>query len=99
MHRFAAYSHSLHYLAAYYVMKYSQLHKYSTIVQRELARNVRVEKYLEEASVYIHYPYCKNICSYCAFNKYVPDKSKPWTIDEERLENAMVSYELMDHTY
>ena len=26
------------------------------------------------ASVYIHWPYCSKLCSYCNFNKYVKDK-------------------------
>ena len=50
------------------------------------------ERYLREGSVYVHYPYCKQLCSYCAFVKFVPKKGTPWTIDDEVLENAMVSH-------
>lgn len=47
-------------------------------------------KHAEEASVYIHWPYCSQLCSYCAFVKYVPKPGKPWTLDDDKLESAMV---------
>merc|ERR1712126_384 len=31
---------------------------------------MNVQKYLSHASVYVHYPFCEAICTYCNFNKY-----------------------------
>nr|XP_054773798.1 radical S-adenosyl methionine domain-containing protein 1, mitochondrial-like [Lytechinus pictus] len=36
--------------------------------------------WLEEASIYVHWPYCKKRCTYCNFNKYVTP-----TIDQDRM--------------
>lgn len=33
--------------------------------------------YKSEASLYFHWPFCKNICTYCNFNKYSEPKVRP----------------------
>ncbi|KNC87490.1 hypothetical protein SARC_00376 [Sphaeroforma arctica JP610] len=39
-----------------------------------------------DVAVYIHWPYCKKMCSYCNFNRYVKDN-----VDHERMRNCLVT--------
>eukprot|EP01134_Creolimax_fragrantissima_P003878 CFRG3878T1 len=38
------------------------------------------------AAIYVHWPYCKKLCSYCNFNRYVRDE-----VDHERMRNCLVT--------
>ena len=41
---------------------------------------------IRQVSIYIHWPYCSNICTYCAFNKYrIPENG----IDHSRMLNSL----------
>ncbi|KAG9279020.1 radical S-adenosyl methionine domain-containing protein 1, mitochondrial [Astyanax mexicanus] len=47
----------------------------AAVFRRCVLKNVRVvscRTYSQEASLYIHWPYCLKRCSYCNFNKYIP---------------------------
>ena len=44
-----------------------------------------------KGSVYVHWPYCKNLCTYCNFVKYVPRKGASWNIDQQLFIQALVS--------
>eukprot|EP01111_Echinosteliopsis_oligospora_P006772 TRINITY_DN2111_c0_g3_i1.p1 TRINITY_DN2111_c0_g3~~TRINITY_DN2111_c0_g3_i1.p1 ORF type:complete len:415 (-),score=86.60 TRINITY_DN2111_c0_g3_i1:25-1269(-) len=47
----------------------------------------RLSSSLTPTSIYVHYPYCSMICSYCAFNKYHQNN----TLDSSRLTYAYIS--------
>ena len=49
------------------------------------------ESYQTQASVYIHWPYCKQRCTYCNFVKYVPRENTSWTLPENMIIDTMVS--------
>ena len=49
-------------------------------------------RHLDECSVYVHWPYCSKLCSYCNFVKFVPKPGTSWTIDDDVIEQAMVSH-------
>ena len=75
-------------------VKHFTCHKYSTVVGEHLdnARlKVLQQRYIEEASVYVHWPYCKKLCTYCNFVKYVPKKNASWNIDQDLFIDALVS--------
>ncbi|KAM4662571.1 radical S-adenosyl methionine domain-containing protein 1, mitochondrial-like isoform 1-T3 [Discoglossus pictus] len=44
--------------------------RYLCITQRLATQSVD-SSWTEEASVYVHWPYCEKRCSYCNFNKYI----------------------------
>ncbi|XP_063873978.1 radical S-adenosyl methionine domain-containing protein 1, mitochondrial-like [Scylla paramamosain] len=46
--------------------------------------------YTTVASVYIHWPYCRQRCSYCNFVKFVPHPGARWTLPHDVLEDAIV---------
>ena len=46
--------------------------------------------YIEKSAVYIHWPYCRQRCSYCNFVKFVPKTGTHWTFENEIIEEAMV---------
>ncbi|KAI8053226.1 hypothetical protein BDF22DRAFT_466401 [Syncephalis plumigaleata] len=41
-------------------------------------------------SVYVHWPYCRQLCPYCAFNKYRQPTNYSYR-DELRMQNALVT--------
>ena len=43
-----------------------------------------LENFKTEASLYFHWPFCKNICTFCSFNKYKKSESK-FGLDFENL--------------
>lgn len=47
--------------------------------------------YTTLGSVYIHWPYCQQRCSYCNFVKFVPYPGARWTLPHDVLEDAIVS--------
>ncbi|XP_032242761.1 radical S-adenosyl methionine domain-containing protein 1, mitochondrial isoform X5 [Nematostella vectensis] len=42
-------------------------------------------RWSKEATIYVHWPYCKSLCSFCNFNKYVRE-----FIDHERMKKCLV---------
>jgi putative oxygen-independent coproporphyrinogen III oxidase len=48
-------------------------------------RYFSTSKELEPLAVYIHWPYCRDICPYCDFNRYKRDHSQ---IDHQSLKNT-----------
>lgn len=56
--------------------------------------NIYDPGYLSESSIYVHWPYspyCRQLCSYCNFVKFVPTPGKSWTLDEDLIIDTMVS--------
>ena len=46
---------------------------------------VTPRKIPNRTSLYVHWPYCKSICPYCDFNRYLADK-----VDHARMKDAML---------
>lgn len=47
---------------------------------------------MKKVSIYIHWPYCKSKCTYCAFNKYtIPSIGQPHQRMEESLMKELSS--------
>ncbi|XP_041485519.1 radical S-adenosyl methionine domain-containing protein 1, mitochondrial-like [Lytechinus variegatus] len=65
-------------------MKWGSPVHYSIVTDRQYDKSRGKEfhfpPWLEEASIYVHWPYCKKRCTYCNFNKYVTP-----TIDQDRM--------------
>lgn len=40
------------------------------------AKSNRLEQYKKEGTIYYHWPFCKNICIYCSFNKYATSNKR-----------------------
>ena len=55
----------------------------SSMLKLPAAKNI-----FSEASVYLHYPYCAAICSYCNFNKYKVPKEG---LGHSRFESAIIT--------
>ncbi|XP_057377700.1 radical S-adenosyl methionine domain-containing protein 1, mitochondrial-like [Daphnia carinata] len=43
-----------------------------------------------EATVYFHWPFCKNICTFCNFNKYKRSENKLGQHFENKMENSLL---------
>lgn len=43
-----------------------------------------------EATVYFHWPFCKNLCSFCNFNKYVKSEKRYGTGFDEKMETGLL---------
>ncbi|XP_042860540.1 radical S-adenosyl methionine domain-containing protein 1, mitochondrial-like [Penaeus japonicus] len=48
------------------------------------------EPYISQGSIYVHWPYCRQRCTYCNFVKFIPHEKSHWTLQDEVLEDAMV---------
>ncbi|XP_045619968.2 radical S-adenosyl methionine domain-containing protein 1, mitochondrial isoform X1 [Procambarus clarkii] len=48
------------------------------------------DSYLNTGSVYVHWPYCRQRCSYCNFVKFIPHPNSHWTVENNTLENFIV---------
>lgn len=46
--------------------------------------------YTTSGSVYVHYPYCRQRCSYCNFVKFIPRPNSLWSLGAAVLEDALV---------
>lgn len=49
-----------------------------------------LQSYREEATIYFHWPFCQNICSFCNFNKYVKTESKFGKNFENKMESSLL---------
>lgn len=63
---------------------------YSKSIHQRFCHNSLTESYISEGSVYVHWPYCRQRCSYCNFVKFIPHEKSQWTLQNEVLEDAMV---------
>lgn len=48
------------------------------------------ERYKAESTIYFHWPFCKNICTYCSFNKYVQSERKFGSHFEKKLHLSLL---------
>ncbi|XP_042228643.1 radical S-adenosyl methionine domain-containing protein 1, mitochondrial-like isoform X2 [Homarus americanus] len=57
--------------------------------EEKLSHAYLPKSYLNTGSVYVHWPYCRQRCSYCNFVKFIPHPNSHWTIQDNILEDAM----------
>jgi len=55
---------------------------------KTIRRHISTDPYRinEGVSVYVHWPYCKKLCSYCNFNKYVK-----LNVDQQRMVDCLIT--------
>ncbi|XP_047478804.1 radical S-adenosyl methionine domain-containing protein 1, mitochondrial-like [Penaeus chinensis] len=63
---------------------------YGKSIHQRFCHNSLAESYISEGSVYVHWPYCRQRCTYCNFVKFIPHQKSQWTLQNEVLEDAMV---------
>ena len=49
-----------------------------------------ISNYKLESSFYYHWPFCKNICTYCNFNKYIESESRFGKSYENSMKNDLM---------
>ncbi|XP_046464262.1 radical S-adenosyl methionine domain-containing protein 1, mitochondrial-like isoform X2 [Daphnia pulex] len=49
-----------------------------------------LENLKTEATMYFHWPFCKNICTFCSFNKYKKVENSFGKIIDERMEKCLI---------
>ena len=49
-----------------------------------------LENFKTEATIYFHWPFCKNICTFCSFNKYKKSENSFGKNVDERMENNLI---------
>ena len=60
----------------------------STILSR--CSSDLLENFRTEATIYFHWPYCKNICTFCSFNKYKKSENNFGKNADARMESSLI---------
>ncbi|GAB1610815.1 radical S-adenosyl methionine domain-containing protein 1, mitochondrial-like [Argonauta hians] len=55
------------------------------LITKYCSTSNRLEDYTDNASIYVHWPYCAKRCTYCNFNKYIRSN-----VDETRITDSLV---------
>lgn len=58
--------------------------------EQRLSHATLPKSYINNGSVYVHWPYCRQRCSYCNFVKFIPHPNSYWTVQDNTLEHFMV---------
>lgn len=68
-----------------------KLKTFSKSIHERFCHTSLAESYISEGSVYVHWPYCRQRCTYCNFVKFIPHQKSQLTLQNEVLEDALVS--------
>ncbi|XP_037774967.1 uncharacterized protein LOC119571986 [Penaeus monodon] len=66
-----------------------KLKTFSKSIHERFCHTSLAESYISEGSVYVHWPYCRQRCTYCNFVKFIPHQKSQLTLQNEVLEDAL----------